>query len=180
VRRFASDGGADPQVCAGPPGPAPRRRGQVPATCEKPAGGPARRTAGFTLLELIVSTVIMSIAVVGLLSGLAGSTHNAARLRDYDRMVQVARLRMNDLLVDRSLAPGAPMTGAFDPQSTGGLEAGWQARISIFEHPPTPPAPDQLVLDRIQLDVWWMTGVGRKTFTLEAFRGRMLTPEMLQ
>jgi len=138
-----------------------------------------RRTAGFTLLEMIVSTVIMSIAVVGLLSGLGGATRNAAKLRDYDRMVQLARLRMNDLLVDRTFQPGSPISGAFDPAATGGLEAGWQARMVPFERAPGPPSPGQLVLDRIQLNVWWGDERARKSFTLEAFRERMLTPEMI-
>ena len=46
---------------------------------------------GFTLLEMVVATAIMGIAVVGLLSVLAGATRNAARLRDYDRVAQLAR-----------------------------------------------------------------------------------------
>ena len=49
---------------------------------------------------MMVATIIMAIAIVGLLSGISGATRNAARLRDYDRAVQLARLRMNDLLVD--------------------------------------------------------------------------------
>ena len=49
---------------------------------------------------MIVATTIMAIAVVGLLSGIAASTRNAARLREYGRAVQLARLRMNELLVD--------------------------------------------------------------------------------
>ena len=138
-----------------------------------------RRAAGFTLLEMIVATVIMSIAVVGLLSGLAGATHNAAKLRDYDRMVQLARLQMNDLLVDYTLQPGGGRGGVFDPALAGGLEAGWQAQILPFEHSPMPPAPGQMVLDRIQLTVWWGAESARKTFTLEAFRERQLTAEAI-
>ena len=138
-----------------------------------------RRTAGFTLLEMIVATVIMSIAVVGLLSGLAGSTHNAIKLRDYDRMVQLARLRMNDLLVDQTLLPGAALSDTFNRAQAGGLEAGWQAQIMPFEQPPVPPAAGQLVLDRIRLTVWWGAERERRTFTMEAFRNRLLTPEML-
>jgi prepilin-type N-terminal cleavage/methylation domain-containing protein len=138
-----------------------------------------RRTAGFTLLELIVATVILSIAVVGLLSGLAGSTRNAAKLRDYDRMVQLCRLRMNDLLVDRTFQPGALRSGAFDPALTGGLETGWQAQIALFERAPGTPVVGQMVLDRIQLNVWWGPANARKTLVLEAFRDRLLTPGMV-
>ena len=45
---------------------------------------------------MVVATLIMAVAVVGLLSGISGATRNAARLRDYDRAVQLARLRMNE------------------------------------------------------------------------------------
>ena len=46
---------------------------------------------------------IMAVAVVGLMSGLASATRNAARLQDYDRAVQLGRVRMNELLLDRGL-----------------------------------------------------------------------------
>ena len=62
-----------------------------------------RRQRGFTLLEMIVATVIMATAVVGLLASISGAARNAARLRDYDRVVQLGRLQMNDILAD----PGA-------------------------------------------------------------------------
>ncbi len=55
-----------------------------------------RGNRGFTLLEMIVATTIMGIAVAGLMCGISSSTRNAARLRDYDRVVQLARLRMNE------------------------------------------------------------------------------------
>ena len=44
-----------------------------------------RANRGFTLLEMIVATTIMGVAVTGLLAGLSGATRNAARLRDYER-----------------------------------------------------------------------------------------------
>ena len=51
-----------------------------------------RARRGFTLLEMIVATTIMGIAVAGLMSGIASTTRNAARLRDYDRVVHLARV----------------------------------------------------------------------------------------
>ena len=38
-----------------------------------------RGSRGFTLLEMLVASTIMAIAIVGLLSGIAGATRNAAR-----------------------------------------------------------------------------------------------------
>ena len=78
----------------------------------------ARR--GFTLLEMLVASTIMAVAIVGLLSAIGSATRNAARLRDYDRAAQLARLKMNDLLADDNLAPGAAPSGTFDPTLTGG------------------------------------------------------------
>ena len=130
---------------------------------------------GFTLLEMVVATLIMAVAVVGLLSGISGATRNAARLREYDRVVQLARLRMNDLLMDYTLPRETPLSGTFDPAMTGGIESGWRAHVVNFEMPPA-PAPGQLALDRIELEVWWASGNTHRSLTLDAFRSRVLKP----
>jgi general secretion pathway protein I len=134
------------------------------------------RRRGFTLLELVVATTIMALAVVGLLAAIAGAERNAARLRDADRAAQLARLQMNELLLDPRLGPGAQPQGTFDPALAGGLEAGWRARVSAFEMPPS-PVPGELALDRVELEVWWKPGGGERTFTLETYRRRLLRAE---
>jgi hypothetical protein len=35
------------------------------------------------------------------------------------------------------------------------------------------------VLERIELEVWWMSGENRRTFTLDAFRRKRLLPDDL-
>ena len=132
-----------------------------------------RRRRGFTLLEMIVATTIMGVAVIGLLSGISTSTRNAARLRDYDRVVQLARLRMNDLLVDERAPRNTLIAGEFDKALTGGLPAGWRAFVTLAEAAPS-PAPGDFGLDRIQLEVWWMAAEQRRTFALESYRRRTL------
>ena len=57
------------------------------------------RRHGFTLLEVLVATLIMGIAISGVLSGLAAASRNAARLTDYDRATLLAREKMDELLV---------------------------------------------------------------------------------
>ena len=123
---------------------------------------------GFTLLEMLVATTVMGIAVAGLMSGISNSTRNAARLRDYDRVVQLARLRMNSLLTDPSASGGE---GQFDEAITGGLECGWRAQVSVAEKMPGAAAGDY-VLDHVQLEIWWMSGGQRRTFPLESYRRR--------
>jgi len=134
-----------------------------------------RRRRGFTLLEMLVATVIMAVAIVGLLSGISGALRNAARLTDHDRAVQLGRLRMNELLVDQGLPRDAVIGGEFDPSQSGGLDAGWRARLTTFEKPPALGA-GQISIDRVELEIWWMSGGQRRTFTLDAFRPHVLTP----
>ena len=134
----------------------------------------ARR--GFTLLEMVVATTIMGIAVVGLLAGLSGAVRNAARLRDYERAVERAQLQMNEMLLDDRLPRNADFEGAFDASLSGGVESGWRARLSSFEMPPA-LVPGQLSLDRIQLEVWWIYGAQRHTFSLDGYRRHVLKPE---
>jgi hypothetical protein len=107
------------------------------------------------------------------MSGISSSTRNAARLRDYDRVVQLARLRMNTLLAD----PSAAREGIFDPAITGGLECGWSAQAGVAESATSAPTTGDWVLDRVQLEIWWMSGAARRTFTLESYRRRKLRPQ---
>jgi len=118
---------------------------------------------------MIVATLIMATAVVGLLASISGAARNAARLRDYDRVAQLGRLRMNDILAD----PATPLSGTFDADSTGGIEAGWEAQIEPFEMPPA-PVPGALALDHVRLEIWWMASGQRRTFTIEGLRQRVL------
>src|SRR5258707_15530188 len=93
------------------------------------------RTRGFTLLEVLVATLIMGLAVVGLLSAISTSMRNAARLTDYDRVAMVARSQMDALLTKRYLPQGAILEGRYEPALMGGMESGWRARVSPFEMP---------------------------------------------
>jgi hypothetical protein len=121
----------------------------------------------------MVAALIMAIAVVGLLTGIAGATRNASRLRDYDRVTQMGQLRMNELLTDFQMPLNTVVEGDFDPVQAGTLKAGWRAKLSNFEKPPNPAVGD-LVLDRVQLELWWMNGSQKKSLELEGFRQRVL------
>lgn len=131
---------------------------------------------GFTLLEVLVAAVIMAIAVTGLMSAISTSLRSAARLTDYDRAVQLARQKMDELLIAEGLPKLTPFQGTWDDSITGGLPIAWRARLTPFELPPT-PGPGTRFLERIELEVWWMNQDRRRSFTVEGFRSAILKPE---
>jgi general secretion pathway protein I len=125
---------------------------------------------GFTLLEVLVATVIMGIAVAGLIAGLSQSVRNAARLADYDRAAMLARTKMNDLLLDPNLPFSGQVEGQFDRDQSGGIPSGWRAALNPFDVPPN-AGPNILILQRITLEVWWDPGSrNRRTIGLESYR----------
>ena len=121
---------------------------------------------GFTLLEVLVATTIMGIAVVTMLSALSTSVRNATRLTDYDRAVLLGRAKMDALLSDPTLPPMTVMEQALDPSLLGGAHGGWRAQVTPFEQAPGGGRG----LDRVQLEIWWMAGDKRRSFGLEGFR----------
>ena len=134
-----------------------------------------RGRRGFTLLEVLVATAIMGIAVTGILSGLASASRNAAHLTQFDRATLLARQKMDELLVDQTVPRTQPVEGVWDPALAGGATIGWSARVLPFERSPG-AGPGQWVLDRIELEVWWLDGPARRTFSLEGFRRGILRP----
>lgn len=130
---------------------------------------------GFTLLEVIVASSIMAIAVVGLLSSISTSMNGAMRLTEYDRAALVARRKMDELISNPQLSPGGLYQGTLDESQSGGLDGGWSARVAIFEMPPN-VGPGTSVLQRIELQIWWQRGERRRAFTLEGFRRGVLRP----
>jgi len=140
------------------------------------AACPGASQRGFTLLEVLIATVIMAVAIGGLLSAITTSMNNAARLTDRDRAILLARQQMNELLLVKPVPRGAPLQGLWDPALTGGRPCGWNAMIRLFEAPANAP-PGSDVLDHVQLEVWCGDGDAKRTFTMEAFRRDSLTPE---
>ena len=113
------------------------------------------------------------------MSGLAQSSRNAARLTQYDRATLLAQQKMNELLVDDSISRKIPVEGLFPLTQTGGIPAGWRARVAPFESVAGQLSPGAWVLDRVELEIWWMDGPTRRTFSLDGYRRGILRPEDL-
>jgi general secretion pathway protein I len=131
---------------------------------------------GFSLLEVLVATVVMGIAVTGLIVGLSQSVKNASRLADYDRAAMLARTKMNDLLADVNLPFEGSIQGTFDAGEAP-IPAGWNAVLRPFDLPPG-AGPGSYILQQIALQIWWQPPAGtRRNLQLEGYR-RMRIPVM--
>ena len=115
---------------------------------------------GFTLLEALVATMIMGIAVAGIQA---------------DRAVILARTKMDELLVNDGLIRKAELGGPFTPAEAGAMNAGWRARVTPIESAPEATELNWVV-DRIELEIWWMDGATRHSFSLEGYRRALLPP----
>jgi general secretion pathway protein I len=129
---------------------------------------------GFTLLEVLVATLIMAIAVAGLMGAISTSLRNAARLTDHDRAVQLGHQKMDELLIATGLVKGVPFEGTWGPEVTGGSDMGWRARLTPFEIPKG-GGVGRPFIERIELQIWWMSGSQVRSFRLESFHRAALT-----
>lgn len=137
-----------------------------------------RHQRGFTLLEVLVATTIMSVAVVGLMSALQTSLGNASKLTSYDRATLLAKHKMDELQADQHLVRNSPLQGMWPPELTNRTPTGWNAFVKVAEAPPSATGPQTPVLEEIDLQVWWMDSPQeRKTLNLQGFRRSLLVPQ---
>jgi len=130
---------------------------------------------GFTLLEVLVATLVMAIAVAGLMSAISSSLRNAARLTDHDRAALLGRQKMDELLIASGLEKGVPFQGTWGPEVTGGRDMGWVARLTPFEIPRGSRGVGAPFIERVELEIWWMNGARRQSFRLEGFHRSVMT-----
>ncbi len=122
----------------------------------------------------MVATLVMAIAVAGLMGAISTSLRNAARLTDHDRAVLLGHQKMDELLLATGLEKGVPIDGTWGPEVTGGSIMGWRARLTPFEVPKGGGVGKPFV-ERVELEIWWMNGSQRRSFSLQGFHRAVLT-----
>lgn len=155
-----------------------RRDGPI---SNEPGRGRRRSSAnaGFTLLEVMVATLIMAIAVAALLTNLNNSLRNVERLSSYDRASTFARHKMDELLANPRLGVLANASGAYLPGEDP-TQSGWRARVLPYEYPPGQGNAAVTLLEQIHLEVWWTRNDAKKTYVLNGYRAARLTPEEME
>lgn len=117
----------------------------------------------------------MAIAVAGLMGAISTSLRNAARLTEHDRAVLLGHQKMDELMIATGLEKGVAFQGTWGPEVTGGTNMGWIARLTPFEIPQNRAIGAPFV-ERVQVEIWWMSGEQRRSFRLEGYHRAILTP----
>ena len=129
----------------------------------------AKSQRGFTLLEVLVATLILAVAVSALMANLSQSTANLFRANDIDRLTYLAKRKMDELMVAPNLPQGVQVAGAFESATVGKPFGGWTAVV----FPAGQPSPNGMErLERVRLECWVMAGSKRRNIVLESYRTR--------
>ena len=120
------------------------------------------RQDGFSLLEMVVATGLLGVAMVGILGSIGSSVTAVGAAREYDAAALIARSTMNDLLTAWPLPLGTTMGDRYPDGS------GWEAIAMPMEGFGRDGSGRQLV--RVSLVVWWHSGGDRKEIRLEGYR----------
>jgi prepilin-type N-terminal cleavage/methylation domain-containing protein len=122
---------------------------------------------GFSLIEVLVATVIMAVAVSALLSNLSTSTANLIRTSDLDRIQHLAKRKMDEALSAQNPPRLVWLEGAFSVDEQRRPTAGWRLRYSPYEGL---VASGGESLERVELESWYLSGTRRRSFYIESYR----------
>ena len=119
---------------------------------------------GFTLLEVLVASTIMAIAVGTIFAALSTSLNTASRVTARDQAALQAQRILNDLLANTTLPRGQQLQGRLNIAQYG-LDADWRALVTPMEI-----APGGWVVDRVALELVWRGGGKPGSIQLDGYR----------
>lgn len=118
---------------------------------------------GFTLIEVLVSIVVLSMSLSVLMGVFSAGLRSKRMAQEYTIAVAQADNILSDVLLkSKSIEPGN-ITGVFEDGSH------WVADISLWENQDTIAGNrgDDKGLFRIEITVTWTTGDREKNYTLQ-------------
>jgi general secretion pathway protein I len=121
------------------------------------AGGKQRRESGFSLLEMLVAVVILSLALGALYQSVAGATRNVRADQRFAYAVELAR----SLIADNNIVPpqGVSKSGV----TAGGFS--WSAESQALARPRGSPLTDA-GLHELRIVVAWPDGTRQRRVAL--------------
>jgi len=121
---------------------------------------------GVSLLEVLIAVTILGLSFTAIFSGLSAALRATDTLGGYNRLVEYAQQKLNELTLDPTLEPGEDRSGVSD----SGIR--WRATTQLADERLTsdPKRPVQLM--RISLEATWITRAGKRSFTLQTLKVR--------
>ena len=123
-----------------------------------------QNNAGFTLLEVLVAMVLLSVSLVIVMQLFSGGLRSSGISEDYTRAVFHAREKMEEALVAKTLGTG---------EWTGDFGDGFQWRVAIGypgENAEGAPGKAAVSLFRIDVDVFWKDGENERHVELSTLK----------
>jgi len=114
---------------------------------------------GFTLLEVLISTVLLASVYVAVVALSSQSLRNLTRMQPHKMAMVHAREEMNQVLLLEELQPGTS-SGAWDDVYR------WEVRTSISDYNPK-LAPGSFGLFDVRVTVFWGEAPTGKSYVLE-------------
>ena len=135
---------------------------------------------GFTLLEVLVATVILGTAVAALFGLLSGALGNLSRLQAPEQALLLGQSKLNELLAAGfETEDGVIVETPLDQNIQGRWDDRfrWESLSTRFHSSPE-PAPGETILVRVELNVFWESGAENeeKQLSFETYRLRREPP----
>lgn len=125
--------------------------------------GAGLNAKGFTLMEIMVSVLVLAIALTVIMQLLAGGLRSEKLSEDYLKAVVCARSGMESIMLKKALA-AKTLTGTCE----GGYH--WQAVITLDADLGKEPSWSDQVPFRIDLEVPWQSGRAARSFRLASLQ----------
>lgn len=109
----------------------------------------------------------MAVAVSALLSNLSTSTANLIRTSDLDRIQHLAKRKMDEALSAQNVPRFVWLEGSFTVDQNRRPTSGWRVRYSPYDGL---VSVDNEVLERVELESWYLSGTRRRSFFIESYR----------
>ena len=121
-------------------------------------------TGGFTLIEVLVAVIILSVCLVVVMELFSGGLRSERVSDEYIRAIYHAREKMEDILTAPKLAPGSD-SGEFADGSS------WKVEIKAIDEEKDKPFPGKTYgLFQIDLKVSWLDGRKERHFSLSTIQ----------
>lgn len=119
---------------------------------------------GFTLMETMVATMVLGIALVAIMELFSGGLRSARLAEDHTRATLMAGEKLEEILLTTPLEE-TTLEGSFDDHFS------WTCSIKPEEEGISGITPQPLLQAyHIQLKVTWQTGIKNRDFTLNTIR----------